>query len=158
MRLIGGALILAAALYVVYSCRRTRRERQALLWSLVGALGYMETAIRWQKMPLPRIFRTLAQRPGCGKHFEKLADMLQSNMPLQMSWEKAFDDLPCGAAEIVRRVELEGDGERLAGVLRGAQEELAELCRRTEASDRQRGRISAAAVLSAAGLVIILLL
>lgn len=158
MRLMGGALILAAALYVVYSWRRTRRAQRALLWSMVGALGYMETAIRWQKMPLPRIFRTLAQRPGCGKYFEGLADMLQRNIPLHSAWDEAFEDLPCGAAEIVRRVELDGDGEKLAGVLRGAQEEMTELCRRTEAADRQRGRVGAAAVLSSAGLIIILLL
>ena len=118
----------------------------------------METAIRWQRMPLPQVFQTLARRECCGPYFEKMANMLQSNIPLQTAWEKAFRNIPCGGGDILCRIALEGDGERLEGALRSAREELTVLCRRREETDRQRGRVRAAAVLSAACLLIILLL
>ena len=158
VRIIGGGLILLAAVYGLWSAGRYRRQRQALLWSLVEALGYMETAIRWQRMPLPQVFQTLARRECCGPYFERVAGMLQSNTPLQCAWEKVFRDVPCGGGDILCRIALEGDGERLEGALRSAREELAALCRHREEAERQQGRVRAAAVLSAACLVIILLL
>ena len=157
-KLIGGGLILAGAVYVLWLWYRRRRRQREVLWSLVGALGYMETAIRWQRMPLPRIFQTLAQRPNCGPYFEMIAELMQSNIPLHVIWEKAFSDLPEDSGVILCRVELDGDGERLEGSLRSAREELTELCRRREKADRQQGRVTGAAVLSAACLFIILLL
>lgn len=157
-RFVGGGLILLAAVYALWSAGRCRQQRRALLWSLVEALGYMETAIRWQRMPLPQVFQTLARRENCGSYFEKVAAMLQSNITLQAAWEKAFRDLPCGGGDILCRIALEGDGERLEGALRSAWEELTALCRRREEADRQQGRVRAAAVLSAACLLIILLL
>ena len=44
------------------------------------------------------------------------------------------------------------------GALQSAREELTELCRCREKADRQQGRVTGAAVLSAACLLIILLL
>ena len=119
-----------------------------MLWSLVGALGYMETAIRWQRMPLPQIFQTLTQRPNCGPYFEKIVRSLKSNMPLHRLWKNAFSELPGDEGTILRRV----------GALQSAREELTELCQRREKADRQQGRVTGAAVLSAACLLIILLL
>ena len=157
-KLAGGGLILAGAVYVLRLWYRRRRRQREVLWSLVGALGYMETAIRWQRMPLPQIFQTLAHRPHCGPYFEKIAISLKSDIPLHTLWENAFSDLQGDGGTILRRVELNGDGERLVGALRSAREELAELCRHREKADRQQGRVTGAAVLSAACLLIILLL
>lgn len=61
-RFVGGGLILLEAVYALWSAGRCRQQRRALLWSLVEALGYMETAIRWQRMPLPQVLQTLARR------------------------------------------------------------------------------------------------
>lgn len=157
-RLTGGGLILAGAVYVLWLWYRRRQRQREVLWSLVGALGYMETAIRWQRMPLPQIFQTLAQRPNCGPYFEKIVRSLKSNIPLHTLWENAFSDLPGDGGTILRRVELQGDGERLVEALQSAREELTELCRCREKADRQQGRVTGAAVLSAACLLIILLL
>ena len=157
-RVIGGGMILLAAVYGLWSAGKCRRQQRALLWALAEALGYMETAIRWQRMPLPQVLQTLARRENCGPYFERVAGMLRSNIPLQDAWEKAFQDLPCGGGDILCRIALEGDGERLEGALRSAREELTALCRRREEAERQQGRVRAAAVLSAACLVIILLL
>lgn len=157
-KLTGGGLILAGAVYVLWLWYRRRRRQREVLWSLVGALGYMETAIRWQRMPLPQIFQTLTQRPNCGPYFEKIVRSLKSNTPLHRLWENAFSDLPGDGGTILRRVELHGDVERLVGALQSAREELTELCQRREKADRQQGRVTGAAVLSAACLLIILLL
>ena len=147
-KLTGGGLILAGAVYVLRLWYRRRRRQREVLWSLVGALGYMETAIRWQRMPLPQIFQTLTQRPNCGPYFEKIVRSLKSNMPLHRLWENAFSELPGDEGTILRRV----------GALQSSREELTELCQRRETADRQQGRVTGAAVLSAACLLIILLL
>ncbi len=157
-KLAGGGLILAGAVYVLHLWYRHRCRQREVLWSLAGALGYMETAIRWQRQPLPQIFRTLAQRPNCGPYFEKIAKSMQGDMPLHTLWENAFSDIPGDGGAILRRIELSGDGERLEGALRSAREALTELCRQRERADRQQGRVTGAAVLSAACLLIILLL
>ena len=65
-KLTGGGLILAGAVYVLWLWYRRRLRQREVLWSLVGALGYMETAIRRQRMPLPQISQTQTQRPNCG--------------------------------------------------------------------------------------------
>ena len=53
---------------------------------------------------------------------------------------------------------LHSVGQRAAEALQSAREELTELCQRREKADRQQGRVTGAAVLSAACLLIILLL
>lgn len=158
VRLIGGAFILGATVYVLFAQRRRERRERETLWSLAGALGYMETAIRWEKLPLPRIFETLAARPACGIYFEKLVEMMQSDLPLHSAWENVFSKLRGEGGAIMRRVALSGDEAHLVRALRCAQEKLTALCRRRETEDRQRARVSGAAGLSAAGVLIILLL
>lgn len=159
LHLLGGAVILTAAVYALGTEHRRRRARQTLLWSLTEALSYMEMAIRWQNQPLSAIFQTLQEREECGAYFKTIRDGMESDIPLQALWHSAFCNFTDReTADILCRVELSGDGERLCAALTLAQEELVRLHRRYGENDRQQSRVTGAAMLSGACLLIILLL
>ena len=118
-----------------------------------------ESAIRWQQTPMMPLLGGLAARETVGQYFHETADMVQGGMPLQCAWEQVFEKMPDGeAGEILARLRLGGDRERLVGALGQTRQELEELYRRRCREDGQRSRVTTAAALCGAGLVIILLI
>lgn len=157
---VGGAvLVLAAVVLGLWRYGVQRRQRRTLVWALAAAIGEMESAIRWQQTPMMALLEGLAARETVGQYFHKTADMVQGGMPLQCAWEKAFSAIQDGeAGEILARLRLGGDRERLVGALGQTRQELEELYRRRCREDGQRSRVTTAAALCGAGLVIILLI
>ena len=101
----------------------------------------------------------LAVREMVGQYFHETADMVQGGMPLQCAWEQVFEKIPDGeAGEILARLRLGGARERLVGALGQTRQELEALYRRRCREDGQRSRVTTAAALCGAGLVIILLI
>lgn len=157
--LLGSGAILFAAVYVLVKARRRQAARQSLVWALRQALEDMETAIRWEKKPLTALLAMLKDRPHCGKYFSEIENGLQCGIPLHTAWNNAFAPLSDReTADILCRVTLGGDSERLQASLKWGGEELARLHQRRQELDRQQRRVQGAAVVSAALLVIILLL
>lgn len=137
---------------------RQLREQQLLLWELAAALGEMESAIRWQRTPVPQILEKMQERGRCGDWFGRVLQKLRSDMPLQQCWDTTFADMEdTEIGEAVRRVQWNGDSERLIGALAHCREELETLHGRRAEEIRQKKRVTSGAVLCAAGLVIILL-
>ena len=154
----GAGLVLAAAVWASYTCHVRQGQRRALLWAFASALGEMESSIRWQRTPLPRLIERLGERQECGKWFRRIMDGLQGGIPLQTLWDSVFAELEDReGAEILRRVALCGDHERIIGALGRAREELETLYHRRCIEDRQRMRVTAAAAVCGAGFIIILL-
>ena len=155
----GAVLVLAAAVLGLWRYGVQRRQRRTLVWALAAAIGEMESAIRWQQTPMMALLEGLAARETVGQYFHETADMVQGGMPLQCAWEKAFYAIQDGeAGEILARLRLGGDRERLVGALGQTRQELEELYRRRCREDGQRSRVTTAAALCGAGLVIILLI
>ena len=155
----GAVLVLAAAVLGLWRYGVQRRQRRTLLWALAAAMGEMESAIRWQQMPMMALLEGLAERETVGAYFRDTADMVQGGIPLQCAWEQAFGNIPDGeTGEILLRLTLSGDRERLVGALGRTREELEELYRRRCREDGQKNRVATAAALCGAGLVIILLI
>ena len=155
----GAVLVLAAAVLGLWRYGVQRRQRRTLVWALAAAIGEMESAIRWQQTAMMALLEGLAARETVGQYFHDTADMVQGGMPLQCAWEKAFSAIPDGeAGEILARLTLGGDRERLVGALGQTPQELEELYRRRCREDGQRSRVTTAAALCGAGLVIILLI
>ena len=101
----------------------------------------------------------LAARETVGQYFRQVADMVKGGITLQCAWEKAFSAIQDGeTGEILARLRLGGDRERLVGALGQTRQELEELYRRRCREDGQRSRVTTAAALCGAGLVIILLI
>ena len=156
-KLAGAALIVAGAVWCCAARRRRQRQRLTLAQALAQALSAMETGIRWQRRPMPQLLAQLAQRPVCGTYFDAVREMLQSDMPLQSAWNRAFSRIPdAETAEVLRRMELGGDETRLLTQLEDARQALTALAARWAREDAQDRRVAGA--LSAAGLLVILLI
>ena len=152
-------LVLAAAVLGLWRYGVQRRQRRTLVWALAAAIGEMESAIRWQQTPMMALLEGLAARETVGQYFHETADMVQGGMPLQCAWEKAFSAIPDGeAGEILARLRLGGAPPRLARAPGPTRPALEALYRRRCREDGQRSRVTTAAALCGAGLVIILLI
>ena len=153
----GGAVLgLAAAVLGLW---RYGVQRRTLVWALTVAIGEMESAIRWQQTPMMALLEGLAARETVGQYFRHVAEIVKGGITLQCAWEQVFEKMPVGeAGEILARLRLGGDRERLVGALGQTRQELEELYRRRCREDGQRSRVTTAAALCGAGLVIILLI
>ena len=158
-KLLGAGCIACGAVWGCIARRRQLRQRRALVQALVQALAHMETAIRWQRQSMTPLLSELAQRPHCGTYFAAVLEEVERNMPLQAAWDKAFSVLAdTEAADILRSTELTGDETRLLAGLQYAQRRLRQLAERREREDVRDRRLTGAALLSAAGLLMILLI
>lgn len=156
-KLLGAALIAAAALWAFTARQRRERRRTQLLRELAAALDAMAAAIRWQKKPLPDILSAMQRYPLAGAYFHRVEKLLQSGTSLQEAWYRAFSTLPA-EAEPVSTLELTGDEEKLTATLLYAARQLKDACRRRGEQQKQSTKLWLAGALSAAGLLIILLL
>ena len=119
----------------------------------------METAIRWQRQSMTPLLTELAQRPCCGTYFAEVLGEVGRNISLQTAWDHAFSALTdAEAAEILRSMELTGDETHLLTGLQYAQRRLRQLTERREREDTRDRRLTGAALFSAAGLLVILLI
>ncbi len=156
-KLLGAALIAAAALWAFTAHQRRERRRTQLLRELAAALDAMAAAIRWQKKPLPDILSTMQRYPLAGAYFRRVEKRLQGGMPLQEAWYRVFSVLS-SEAEPAAMLELTGDEEKLTAALLYAARQLKDTCRRRGEQQKQSTKLWLAGALSAAGLLIILLL
>ena len=156
-KLLGAALIAAAALWAFTAHQRRALWLTQLLRELAAALDAMAAAIRWQKKPLPDILSAMQRYPLAGGYFHRVEKLLQVGMPLQKAWHLVFSTLPA-EAEPAAALELTGDEEKLTAALLYATRQLKDTCRRRGEQQKQSTKLWLAGLLSAAGLLIILLL
>ncbi len=151
-------ILLGGFLSCLYQHRAVRTEI-CLLRELTAALESMETAIRWQKKPLPRTIMQQCDRPLCGEIFRDVLENMESGTTLQLSWEQSFKrNTASDIAEIMGQVELQGDEQQITGNLRAAAHGLMQLLQEKKAQRQQREKLYMAVVLSGAGLAIIVLI
>ena len=158
-KLLGAVCIACGAVWICIARYRQLRQRRELVQALTQALAHMETAIRWQRQSMTPLLGALAQRPCCGTYFSTILKTMESNIPLQMAWEKVFSTISdAETAAILRGMEVTGDETRLLTGLQYAQQRLRQLAERREREDIRDRRLTGAALLSAAGLLVILLI
>lgn len=159
MKLLGAAMIAASCGWLCAG--KIRRERLALhlLGELVDALGSMEGTIRFQRLPLPQVIATQTGRACCGTYFSAVLQYMKGGYALQKSWAEAWQKLPDReTARILQRIEWSGDETQLLRNLAYARRTLAALWDRRSAARREREKLTLSAALSAAGLLVILLI
>ena len=135
-KLLGAALVLAAALWFVLARLRARRRQTALLRELAAAL---------ERYPL------------AGPYFHRITERMWEGQTLPQAWHSVFSRLSLGA-EWMTALELTGDEEKLTNGLLYTAGQLKQLCRQRGEEQRQTAKLWLAGVLSAAGLLIILLI
>lgn len=156
-KLLGAALIAAAALWVFTAQLRTRNRQTQLLQELAAALDTMAAAIRWQRMAMPDILASLRRYPLAGPYFQKIEKQLRQGIPLQEAWHRMFSTLAVGG-ELLTALELTGDEEKLTAALLYTARQLKDCCQRRRQEQRQGTKLWLAGALSGAGLLIILLM
>ena len=155
----GAALVLSAAILALRRYYARQRQCRDLLWSFAAALGEMESAIRWQRTPVPALLETLQTREHCGSWFRQILDKMQSNITLQCAWDNVFQQITdTELRDVLHRVTWTGDAQRLEGALARARAEAEQLYEKRCAADRRSRRVTTTATLCGAGLMIILLL
>ena len=139
MKLLGAAMIAASCGWLCAG--KIRRERLAL------------------RLPLPQVIATQTGRACCGTHFSAVLQYMKGGYALQKSWAEAWQKLPDReTARILQRIEWSGDETQLLRNLAYARRTLAALWDRRSAARREREKLTLAAALSAAGLLVILLI
>ena len=156
-KLLGAALIAAAALWVFTAQLRTRNRQTQLLQELAAALDTMAAAIRWQRMAMPDILASLKRYPLAGPYFQKIEKQLRQGIPLQEAWHRMFSTLAVGG-ELLTALELTGYEEKLTAALLYTARQLKDCCQRRRQEQRQGTKLWLAGALSGAGLLIILLM
>jgi stage III sporulation protein AB len=162
LKLLGSLLISGAGVAALVRELRAQRNAYTQLCALRSALESMGDAIRLERVPLPRLLaRTGAT---CGRSvrwfFSAVAGALEQDVPLPAAWRRS-----AGAwSPEIRRI-LDELGEKLCGdeeqACKGIQlacNSLTRIIEDTESHRREREQRSAAVCLSAAALLIILLI
>ena len=156
-KLLGASALLASALWTVLSVLSRQRRQTALLRELAAALDAMAAAIRWQRRPLPEAIAAMERYPLAGPYFRQVGGLLRAGKPLNDAWQRVFSRLSVGGAWMTA-LELSGDEEKLTDGLLYTARQLKACCRRRSEGQRQSAKLWAAGMLSAAGLLIILLI
>ncbi len=156
-KLLGASALLASALWTVLSVLSRQRRQTALLRELAAALDAMAAAIRWQRRPLPEAIAAMERYPLAGPYFRQVGGLLRAGKPLNEAWQRVFSRLSVGGAWMTA-LELSGDEEKLTDGLLYTARQLKACCQRRSEGQRQSAKLWAAGMLSAAGLLIILLI
>ncbi len=151
-------MILLGGFSVFWMYSRGQRRKLALIQDLSAALEQMAGEIRWRLTPLPDAIEALSERDISGHYFLNVHEYLQVGMPLQEAWKQAFQDLPQELGTIVLRMEWGGDLERQESSIRYVSAQLQEWDVRNRGELRQREKLCAAVTLSAAGLLVLILI
>ena len=92
------------------------------------------------------------------RYYGAVLAALEEGISLPAAWRQGFAALSGEGGRILRRLEPEGDEQRILGELTWAAGELTELRRGLEQESRQREKLWFAGLFSGAGLLLILLI
>lgn len=155
---VGAVLIMAGSVYLIANQVRKKRLELDVLQSLIGALRAMEAAIRWKRQAVPECLKELEQRKYCGEYFRKIRTLMESGNTLHDAWQKTFQTFPQDIKAILLAMEWEGDELHLLGTLQYTAQGLSELYHQRQVQRRNENKLLTAAIGSAAGLLILILL
>ena len=139
--------------------QRKRNSGRALLRQLYR----METAVRFDRVPLPRLLEAFAAEPAESARFFRAAAealRLRPDASLAAAFAAALPQLPAELREPMRQLgeELDGDEESVLKGIRRSVETLERIGRQLEESRRGKERLFCGVCLSAACLLILLLI
>lgn len=123
-----------------------------------GVAGADGSAIRFRRETLLRLLAAQRQRPLAGPYYGAVLAALEEGISFPAAWRQGFAALSGEGGRILRRLEPEGDEQRILGELTWAAGELTELRRGLEQESRQREKLWFAGLFSGAGLLLILLI
>ncbi len=155
---LGSLLLLGGALWLWLGLVQAQRRQLRLLEELAASLEQMASSIRFRRETLLRLLAAQRQRPLAGPYYGAVLAALEEGISLPAAWRQGFAALSGEGGRILRRLEPEGDEQRILGELTWAAGELTELRKGLEQESRQREKLWFAGLFSGAGLLLILLI
>lgn len=157
VKLIGALCVALAAGSTLRTMFIERWREDRLLQHLAAALDTMEREIRWKHLPIGDIFDGLSKDTVVGDYFIKIKENMNRKTPLQFAWDNAFSSITLGQ-DVLLNVDLNGDENQLVRALERGAEELRKLLAERKKCRPEQTKLCAAAALSAASGLILLLL
>ena len=157
IKLVGAACIALAAGNTLRTILVQRRREDTLLRHMSTSLATMAREIRWHHRPIPAILQELKQDEIVGEYFAELAILLDSKNTLQYAWNRVFNRFPI-EKETIENISVAGDEEQLVASLENAAESLQHALALRHSKRGEQTKLCFAAVMSAAGGLILLLL
>lgn len=152
LKLWGAAAIFSSALCVIFLRQRERRTLHRQLRQWIVLLEAMESEVRWHQVPLGAF---LEKQPLTSE----ISQYLKSKNTLQQSWSMLLEKTGDGElSERLSGLNFSADRESLLNGIAGAVQSLYALDDHRRSEAESKGKTQSAAVLCAAGLLIILLL
>lgn len=164
LKVVGSVLVLSGFAALWLGQLRTWRREIAVLEDVIGVLERMESRIRLERAPLPRLLGDLSMGRGnvVTIWMKELSSALQQGQPLHRAWADAAEKLPLEdeALRMVRELgyKLSGDEEEISGGISTACNQLKKILEEKRRIRRDRERQAAAVCFSGAALLIILLI
>ena len=159
MRTLGAVVVLLAAVIYLGKERSRTQKENAMAADILAALESLETSIRWEKCPLPTGIQKQENRKYAGIYFREIHRNLESNTTLQAAWENVFSRMkPPQLAEILCGISLSGDSTYLEDSFSCAAREIRDFQSREREKQTAGRKVKTAAALSAAAVIIIVLL
>lgn len=144
-------------LATIHAADRRELGRRPLFSHLLKEKVF-EKLVTIRRETLLRLLAAQRQRPLAGPYYGAVLAALEEGISLPAAWRQGFAALSGEGGRILRRLEPEGDEQRILGELTWAAGELTELRRGLEQESRQREKLWFAGLFSGAGLLLILLI
>ena len=158
MKITGAALVLLGGYAVYREFSQAQRGQLALIRDLAAALEQLAGEIRWKLLPLPEAISHISNRSLTGVFFQKVCQSVKSGIALQTAWKNTFQVLSAEISNIMLRIEWGGDLTRQEEGLLYAARQLSKLAEQKEDALHQRQKLCAAAAMSAAALLVLILM
>ena len=114
---LGSLLLLGGALWLWLGLVQAQRRQLRLLEELAASLEQMASAIRFRRETLLRLLAAQRQRPLAGPYYGAVLAALEEGISLPAAWRQGFAALSGEGGRILRRLEPEGDEQRILGEL-----------------------------------------
>lgn len=162
LKFAGSILVLGAGILVRRAAASKMKISLDVCRALVAALSWMETQIRMELAPVPRLLPRLSQRPLIGDFFDAVACGIERERTLCEAWTDALLTLPLceQEREIMRSLgeRLDGEEENVCRALAAAALSMGESYARRRDDFCERKRLYSALCMGASALIIIVLL
>jgi len=164
LKLMGSVCILAAAAFARVAWIRSIRRELSVLRGLISALGEMESEIRLNRTPMPRLLKKAGYDRGAdvASFFSRLSRGLAAGEETMRTWTAAAGDLPVAGRERLELAEvgrnLSGDEEKACKGILLASDHLSKCLQEKYIQQRESEKRCTALCFSGAALLIILLL
>lgn len=157
IKLIGAFCVALAAGGTLRTILIQRRREDRLLQHMAAALDTMAREIRWKHSSIPNILEVLEKDAVIGKYFKTIREKLNRKIPLQFLWDNEFSSIEMGQ-EVLLNIDFCGDERQMVSSLERGAESLRKMLEERKKRKPEQTKLCAAAVLSMAGGLILLLL